>query len=761
MNKEEIELLKNLNRLTEEQINLLKKQGEQEEKNNGTRNDTLNKEKETNKELKTRDGILKGLSNVLKGINEQGNHFVSTIGLTVDGFDSLFKSTVKINSELTKMSARLGEANRNGFKQVKEAFETATKEVGESIENANNTVKSLIDNGYIGNFKEATKAISLFSMATDVSRENVADTFNYLNKTMKIGENGIASIYASMQKISQTYGLTKKGIETVSTSIKKMTDNMKSFGSNENNIKQMAIGTAKLASQFEKVGLEASKAAALVDQLTDPDNIEKNIGLYAQLGMSISDALTGNFDENQMRAGLADFGNRLKEMGPIAGSAFAKTFNISYRDAMKYADMEQITEDAVTPEVKAMEELAKGLDKTQDAFSLFEKTLNKIKGMIVGMGPAVLGVLALVVPRIKKSIDDIINKIGKATGAIEDAGDFETTREMNKILINDEKKELQRLKKSLTQAYLGGNVDEIKNVKGKIIDSKNNITELKKQAKFSGNIFSSAYEQGIKKPIASVRAGFEAGGAGGALKSILGGAMKFLGPISLVLTLLAPILQKNQKFMDKISKVTEQVTNILNEALTPIIEEISKALFPLIDSLLPILIPIIKFLAKVLQIVLKPIVWIANGLGKLFGLISRIFGLTAENTEAIKDNTEEQKNSSEQIRADSSGRTVATRGNISNSATESQASTVYHNSQENNTVETRSSSIVNDINRGISENIMLVVEQLKQLRSIFTQENMVGVIKQGTEDLSFGSSNNKEVKVSTMNVEKLNSVLSI
>ena len=403
---------------TKELVTVIKKLTEAYKKNNNlldeeldTTEDIRDVEVETNKTLTKRTSILDGLKKSLDDIKKSASETFRITGLTGFSLKEVVTQTIKINSELTKMSATLGEVNGNGFTQVKQAFVTATKEIGESFDKARETVDTLIGEGYVGNFSEAARAISLFSKATDVSRSNVASTYDFLNKTMKMSEDSIASIYATMQKVSQTYGLTKKGMETVSSSIKGMTLNMKAFGSNEVNIKQMAAGTAKLASQFEKVGLEASKATEMVAQLTDPDNIENNIGLYAQLGMSISDALTGNFDEVQMRAGLADFGNRLKEMGPIAGSAFAKTFGIKYKEAMQYADMEQITENAVTPEVKAMEELTKGLEKTQDGFAAMQTAINKIKGALSSLSPVLLGVLALVVPKVTKFIKDTLQGI--------------------------------------------------------------------------------------------------------------------------------------------------------------------------------------------------------------------------------------------------------------------------------------------------------------------------------------------------------------
>ena len=256
---EEKTISSNIKAIEEDELEIVEKIGDTEEK--------------TNKIYTKRTGILDGLKKSLMDMQKAASEAFRITGLEGFRIKDVVTQTIKINSELTKMSATLGEVNGNGFTQVKQAFVTATKEIGESFDKARETVDTLIGEGYVGNFSEAARAISLFSKATDVSRSNVASTYDFLNKTMKMSEDSIASIYATMQKVSQTYGLTKKGMETVSSSIKGMTLNMKAFGSNEANVKQMAAGTAKLASQFEKVGLEASKATEMVAQLTDPDNI--------------------------------------------------------------------------------------------------------------------------------------------------------------------------------------------------------------------------------------------------------------------------------------------------------------------------------------------------------------------------------------------------------------------------------------------------------------------------------------------------------
>ena len=812
---EEKTISSNIKAIEEDELEIAEKIGDTEEK--------------TNKIYTKRTGILDGLKKSLMDMQKAASEAFRITGLEGFRIKDVVTQTIKINSELTKMSATLGEVNGNGFTQVKQAFVTATKEIGESFEEAKETVHALINEGYVGNFSEAARAISLFSKATDVSRSNVASTYDFLNKTMKMSEDSIASIYATMQKVSQTYGLTKKGMETVSSSIKVMTTNMKAFGSNEANIKQMAVGTAKLASQFEKVGLAASDAAAMVDRLTNPDNIENNIGLYAQLGMSITDALTGNFDEAQMRTGLADFGNRLKEMGPIAGSAFAKTFNISYKDAMKYADMEQITENAVTPEVKAMEELTKGLEKTQDGFAAMQTAINKIKGALSSLSPVLLGVLALVVPKVTKFIKDTFDELKNGAKGVESSGGRKKSGSLNmsniakeynknysnsgitavehnidfsdksykdiKAKLTVDMKELQLRKRSeiktinkSIQQYNRSNELQaktlikaeayqkaMKEAEEALLKQKTSITQKtaeqavaagQRRAKLDATAGSNIFKRGAARVgyVGSTAKAVVTGGMStmggplggiskifGGIGKVAGGFMKALGPIGIALSILLPILQKNQKFMNMINKITTKVTNILEEALMPVIDILVEAFMPLVETLFTIISPLLKIIAPILKLLLQPVIWVVKLLNWILWPLKKLAEFLGgesldDNTEAVKENTEAQSNNApEQIMATADGRVVATKVTIENSATETAKATTnnLHQQEKETERQNKADNMVYSVGTNLISTINLMAEQFKEFvnfqKNMFAQpdikDNLTKIIEDGTSGI--------------------------
>ena len=157
-------------------------------------------------------------------------------------------------------------------------------------------------------------------------------------------------------------------------------------------IKDMTKSTAKLVSSFEKVGVSARTSLGWVEKLTNPDNVTENIGLYSQLGISMSEALSGGDITGQLQTGMKEFGQKLKGMGVVAGSAYAKAFGISYSDAIKAADAEEVAETEDT-DLSSLANNAKGIaDKLQVMFNRFSGILFKAPALLM-TGLAVLNPL--------------------------------------------------------------------------------------------------------------------------------------------------------------------------------------------------------------------------------------------------------------------------------------------------------------------------------------------------------------------------------
>lgn len=298
------------------------------------------------------------------------------------------KTIVAMERSAAKLGMRAGQGEQ-GVKNLTSAFKDLQRETGASAEDAREIVETLSETGYVENIKEASVSISLFGRATGVANGQTIEMMNSLTKVGKFSNKEASNVLANITKVQQKNGITRAGMTALTNGIAKATTNMKAFGQSEQAIKNMTMETAKLVSGMEKVGVSAETALGWIDKLTDPERIEENIGLYAQLGMSISDALSGNLDTSAIGEGMKEFGQKVKDMGPIAGKEYAKAFGVSYKEAIKAAEFEgpQVEEVEVD---KNLEALTAMKEATLDASAAMQENINKLSGELQSMNKSLL-----------------------------------------------------------------------------------------------------------------------------------------------------------------------------------------------------------------------------------------------------------------------------------------------------------------------------------------------------------------------------------
>lgn len=316
---------------------------------------------------------------------------------------------------------------------------------------------------YAGNLKEAAVASYQFARATGLGYDEVANLTVGLQKEGQIGSKAMTAMYADLIKIQQSNGLTKNGMTQTINTIQRMSNQMRAFGKTEIEIRRMASSTGKLISSLEKVGVTADWATGFIEKMTNPENIEENIAAYSQLGISISDALSGNFDMSQMQNGLKEFGQKLKQMGPIAGAAYAKSFGISYKEAIKAADMQGATEEQLTPEETAAQTLKELTENTKNIAEKIGDAVNIIIGKFMKLGPIILTLFAV----LKKPIMNFISELFSST--VKKAE--ESAKEVGEVYSSENNKFFDDLIKKQDEYY---------NIQ------KNNISEVAKKLKNSG-----------------------------------------------------------------------------------------------------------------------------------------------------------------------------------------------------------------------------------------------------------------------------------
>lgn len=324
------------------------------------------------------------------------------------------KSLIDMEDAAYRMSQRAGKGPE-GIKELKNTYIDIQAKLKDSAENAREITKTLSETGYVKNLGEAAEYISLFSRTTGTSIGQTTEVMNGLTKIGKFSSKEAGTIIANVARIQKLNGITVEGMNAWASSVKSVTNNMKAFGQSDESIKKMVVSTAKLVSSLEKVGVSAQQATQWIERLTDPDNIEKNIGLYAQLGISISDALSGNIDGDTIGAGLKDFGQKIKEMGPIAGKAYADAFGISYKEAIKAADMETAIDTGEITEQDSKSELEKMKEETLSFNQMQKENINQMIGetqkLMGNLTQKQLMLISIGVSYVMSSIPKIFNKM--------------------------------------------------------------------------------------------------------------------------------------------------------------------------------------------------------------------------------------------------------------------------------------------------------------------------------------------------------------
>ena len=289
----------------------------------------------------------------------------------------------------------------NNVQLLKDSVIDLQKEYGTSYENAKEYVSELAKMKYDGNIRDAAAGIDLYNRATGVAKGLTVELTNTLSKGADMSTGDINSMYASMAKVQQQVGISEKGMNALTQTINEMAANMTAFGKGSEEIKQMATQTTALVGALENVGISAQRSTQLINQLTDPDRIEDNILLYSQLGISMEDAMSGNFDLKNFDGQLKDMAQRIVDMGPIAGSSFAKSMGMTYKEAQRMANLEEgsmeaMGEAAKTTEEQSLDTLKLLVENTEGFGKTMESNMNKFEGKLKSLPQHILiGLLVL------------------------------------------------------------------------------------------------------------------------------------------------------------------------------------------------------------------------------------------------------------------------------------------------------------------------------------------------------------------------------
>lgn len=371
---------------------------------------------EFNDNLNQSDLLIGGIGKSLKTIAEFTG--AATISL---GLKDMVSSLMKINDEATKSAVILGtkafgKPLKDSIKEIENNMSSLQREIGVSTEKAKELTNAFLTKRITENIEQSTKAVAMFQRATDASTDSIMSMYNEMYHGASMSIKNIDNILANMSKVQHSIGLSEEGMNVAIKSAGKLSIQLRGFGATDEQIKSSTVSLTKFVSSMEKVGVSAQVATSFVEKLMDPERIEENIGLYSQLGITMEEALNGNaLNGDAMQEGLKEFSQRIVDMGPIAGSAYAKSFGYSYNQAMKTVKLdgsevvEEVSQEDTMKSLKTMSEEVLGTT------GKINKAFNQFKGAILKLGPTALAAIAVIIAIVKKRISKAL-KEGFAEG---------------------------------------------------------------------------------------------------------------------------------------------------------------------------------------------------------------------------------------------------------------------------------------------------------------------------------------------------------
>lgn len=366
---------------------------------------------EFNDNLNQSDLLIGGIGKSLKTIAEFTG--AATISL---GLKDMVSSLMKINDEATKSAVILGtkafgKPLKDSIKEIEGNMNSLQREIGVSTEKAKELTNAFLTKRITENIEQSTKAVAMFQRATNASTDSIMSMYNEMYHGASMSIKNIDNILANMSKVQHSIGLSEEGMNVAIEYAGKLTTQLRGFGATDEQIKSSTVSLTKFVSSMEKVGVSAQKATNFVEKLMDPEKIEENIGLYSQLGITMEEALNGNaLNGDTLQEGLKEFSQRIVDMGPIAGSAYAKSFGYSYNQAMKTVKLdgtevvEEVSQEDTMKSLKTMSEEVLGTT------GKINKAFNQFKGTILKLGPAALAALAAIIAIAKKRISKALKE---------------------------------------------------------------------------------------------------------------------------------------------------------------------------------------------------------------------------------------------------------------------------------------------------------------------------------------------------------------
>jgi len=383
---------------------------------------TNDKISEMEQNLSKGAGVLDKMKGSLNSVVRTFSRVGTTMGsfFAVGGIFDAARGILEVDQNMRNLSFQMG----HGATQVKN-FRDGVYEVSSATGLANQEISSMFTTFArariaAGDIERLAEATGHFTQITGASADSAAGLASNLSRVGRLGTDGVENVMKSIVSVQREFGLAANEVEQLTDGMTGVTQMLSQMGKDSAFIENFNKGLARMAGSFTEVGLEANQALDIVNQLLDPSKLEDNALLYAKMGISIQDAISGNINPDQISAGLKDIGMQLQNMSGPQAAAMAAQLGMPLQELRAMAELD------LSPTESGIESLADASAEQKGPLRMITEFWNSIQNQIAGILSDVLPLLTDGIGKLFKYFqnNDVAEFFKNMMGNLQNAGKF-------------------------------------------------------------------------------------------------------------------------------------------------------------------------------------------------------------------------------------------------------------------------------------------------------------------------------------------------
>jgi hypothetical protein len=287
-----------------------------------------------------------------------------------------------------------------------------------SLRDAGEAMSALFENRTLlrgaQNIQEVTKTTALMSQTFGISAGQASE---FAKSIMVIGgssEKEFKAAATALGNVQLNMGLSAQSAQLVVNQVGLMTRQFRGFGRTSSDIAKVTKEVGNLVASFERVGLEASDASAILNKMMDPSQIGENALMWKGLGMTVQDGMSmmmGDASQlNNLNERMVDMAVKLREQygqNPIALQEMAKAYGMNLQQVIALSDQQRAvnkeSEVNMTLEQRAAANRASTIKQFEALFNQFKGTIQTVLTPILQLG-VLLGNILTASPAVTKAV---------------------------------------------------------------------------------------------------------------------------------------------------------------------------------------------------------------------------------------------------------------------------------------------------------------------------------------------------------------------